>query len=116
MLDLQAGQGQMVALLLAMFRSNPDVLVLDRPCAFLTPGQQGRLAVLLALWQGGGAEMLLHCLTGQKRCFRREHTLIVTSQEPKDVFTMATVDLDLDNLTHALIESGADSLEAKESL
>ncbi|CAJ1441993.1 unnamed protein product, partial [Effrenium voratum] len=79
MLDLQAGQGQMVALLLAMFR-NPDVLVLDRPCAFLTPGQQGRLAVLLALWQGGGAEMLLHCLTGQKRCFRREHTLIVTSQ------------------------------------
>lgn len=56
--DLQVGQRQSIAIVLAMFR-NPEVLVLDRPLAFLTSRQRQKMLILLSLWQAGGIDALL---------------------------------------------------------
>lgn len=100
--DLQVGQRQAIAIVLAMFR-DPEVLVLDRPLAFLTSRQRQKMLILLSLWQAGGIDALLQSLTGSELCFgdRRPRTLITSSEAldsnelPPSLFKdIQTIDLD----------------------
>jgi len=100
--DLQVGQRQSIAIVLAMFR-NPEVLVLDRPLAFLTSRQRQKMLILLSLWQAGGIDALLQSLTGSELCIgdRRPRTLITSSEAldsnelPSSLFKdIHTIDLD----------------------
>lgn len=83
--DLQVGQRQSIAIVLAMF-CNPEVLVLDRPLAFLTSRQRQKMLILLSLWQAGGIDALLQSLTGSELCIgdRRWPRTLITSSEALD--------------------------------
>ncbi|CAK9115383.1 unnamed protein product [Durusdinium trenchii] len=100
--ELQAGQLQAIALILAML-SNPDVLVLDRPLAFLTTEQRQKILLLLSLWQEGGLEALLASLKPKPESFPKCPKSLIVSVEasddlPSELFPdVHTVDLDLEN-------------------
>ena len=100
MTQLQAGERQSVAILLALLR-NPEVLVLDRPLAFMTSRQRQKILILLSLWQAGGTEALLQRLAGASvdRVLRPK-TLITSAEAladlPHALFNhVETIDLDL---------------------
>ncbi|CAE7262993.1 GIP [Symbiodinium natans] len=103
MKDLRPGEAQLLAILLALFR-DPDVLVLNRPCALLTESQHQKVWTLLELWQTGGAAKLLENfgLAPQQPAKpglpRRKRTLITSRQDvalnPNSHCSVYDLDLD----------------------
>ncbi|OLP92285.1 hypothetical protein AK812_SmicGene25920 [Symbiodinium microadriaticum] len=103
MQDLRPGEAQLVAILLAVFR-DPDVLVLNRPCALLTDSQHRKVWTILDLWQMGGAAMVLGSLgfaadlPSRSGAPRRKRTVITSQQDVAldPNWSCSVYDLDLD--------------------
>ncbi|CAE7257552.1 GIP [Symbiodinium sp. CCMP2456] len=103
MQDLRPGEAQLVAILLAVFR-DPDVLVLNRPCALLTDSQHRKVWTILDLWQMGGAAKVLGSLgfaadlPSRSGAPRRKRTVITSQQDLAldPTLSCSVYDLDLD--------------------
>eukprot|EP00434_Breviolum_minutum_P035661 symbB.v1.2.031572.t1/scaffold3679.1/size52145/1 len=100
MTQLQAGERQSVAILLALLR-NPEVLVLDRPLAFMTSRQRQKILILLSLWQAGGTEAWRFCFKnlGEALLQRLAGASVDRLLRPKTLITSAEA---LADLPHAL--------------
>jgi len=103
MAELHAGEAQLIAIVVALFR-DPDVLVLNRPSAFLTESQQKQAVAMVALWQAGGtANMLFHLGLTETRTPHTIRRTVIMSQEDGAWQSVAVslCDLDLDTgLSH----------------